>query len=351
MFDAEEILPLTTISASQLAELGADLTLMELHEAVATAWVDIRTGASHGGKAVMTLSEDDFWAQTGFGPLRQEYERERLGWKLSSLYSVNRKYAGVKIIGANAFNRRLGLPRSVSTYLLLEKYSLRPIAVLDATGISAARTGTYASEVFSRFLSSQTRVSVFVFGTGPIAEAVVASLCHCAPGRLARILIKGGTLESAQAFVKRNAILAKAPLIAVDSNRELRDCRFLITCTNARSPVFRDDEVDPLAVSLHLGGNEVPDAYLQRILRSGFVACDDIQMVSRRGSQSLPLLFARQGLSLEACGALLGVGQLSSPEIVSAPSEGPTAITCVGLPMLDLYAAAATYEKFLERSD
>jgi ornithine cyclodeaminase/alanine dehydrogenase-like protein (mu-crystallin family) len=350
MFEAEEILPLTTISATQLAAFDADLTLAELHDTIAAAWADIRSGISQGGKAVMTLPEDEFWTESGFAPLRQEFEKERLGWKLSSLYSVNRQYAGVKIIGANAFNRRLGLPRSVSTFLLLDKYSLRPIAVLDATRISAARTGTYASEVFSRFLLSQTSISVFIFGTGPIAEAVVASLCHCAPEGLARILIKGGTFESAQAFVKRNARLAKVPLTAVDSNRELRDCRFIITCTNARCPVFEDDDLDPSAVSLHLGGNEVPDAYFQRVLRSGFVGCDDIQMVSRRGSQSLPLFFARHGLTLEACGPLLGVGELSSPDIVSVRSDGPSAITCVGLPMLDLYAAAATYEKFLQQT-
>lgn len=109
------------LSAQHLSAVGADLTTAELLEAMGNAWSDIRAGSSFGGKAVLSLPEDAFWASGAKLPFKTQYMNERLGWKLSCLYSVNDHYGGVKVIGANAFNRNLGLPRSTSTILLLEK--------------------------------------------------------------------------------------------------------------------------------------------------------------------------------------------------------------------------------------
>ena len=338
------------IAAAELHALGAELDIAELHEAIARAWMDIRSGIAFGGKAVMSLPEADFWASSGFGEFEGQFTGERLGWKLSALYSVNARYGGVKIIGANAFNRLRGLPRSASIFVLLDKFSLRPLAILEATAISAARTGIYASEVFNRCLDHRQAVSVFVFGAGPVARCVIDSLAHSAGARVEQVFVRSRTVEGAEALV--HAIDGRTPfrLESVTDNRKLADCSFVITASNARGPVFEDHELNPAAVTLHLGGDEVPAACLQRVLRRGRVACDDIKTVSRRNSQSLALHFSRQGLSLEAVGPILGILELSAPgDWVLEPGE-PVSITCVGLPMLDLYAVQAAYEKYLRLS-
>ncbi|MGO7932153.1 hypothetical protein ACC723_37780, partial [Rhizobium ruizarguesonis] len=60
--------------------------------------------------------------------------------------------------------------------------------------------------------------------------------------------------------------------------------------------------------------------------------------------------FSRKALSLEEIGPLLGVRELSAPtNWVRAPGT-PVCVTCVGLPVLDLYAVQATYEKYLDRT-
>jgi len=338
------------IAAADLQALGAELDIAELHDAIAKAWRDIRSGVAFGGKAVMSLPDADFWANSGFGELERRFAGERLGWKLSALYSVNTRYGGVKIIGANAFNRLRGLPRSTSTFVLLEKFSLRPLAIIEATAISAARTGVYASEVFNRCLDHRQGVNVFVFGAGPVARCVIDSLAHSAGNRVEQVFVRSRTVEGAEALV--HAVEGRTPfqLESVTDNRKLADCSFVITASNAREPVFDDRELNPAAVTLHLGGDEVPAAYLQRVLRRGRIACDDIKTVSRRNSQSLALHFSRQGLSLEAVGPVLGILELSAPaDWMLEPGE-PVSITCVGLPMLDLYAVEAAYEKYLRLS-
>jgi alanine dehydrogenase len=97
---------------------------------------------------------------------------------------------------------------------------------------------------------------------------------------------------------------------------------------------------------LSLGGDEVPAETLRRVLRQGHLACDDMATVSRRNSQSLALLFSRSGTTLETVGPHLGVLELSKSKDWQLEPGAPTAVTCVGLPMLDLYVVSALYEKY-----
>jgi alanine dehydrogenase len=89
--------------------------------------------------------------------------------------SVNRRHGAVKIVGANAFNHCLGLPRSKSTILLFDKLTMLPLAILDGTDISAVRTGAYASIVADLFYAPRGPGQVVV-GAGRIAEAVIRCL-------------------------------------------------------------------------------------------------------------------------------------------------------------------------------
>jgi alanine dehydrogenase len=339
--------PLTYIGLDDIRQMQAELTLAELHDAVNLAWADMRAGRAFGGKAVLSLPEEDFWQRPEFSTFKMDFAEQRLGWKLSSLYSINAESAAVKIIGANAFNRTLGLPRSTSTILLLDKLTMRPLVVLDGTAISASRTGTYASTVFERCFSKGGKISVFLFGAGPIARSVIACLDHIGSGGIQEICVRSRGLEGAVAMAKALQPKTVITLVPVNDNARLRDCAFVITASNARQPVFRDDEIRPDAITLHLGGDEVPERYVIRVLRTGTIACDNLAMVSHRGSQSLALHFKRKGLSLETVGPILGLRDMSASPDWYRDGETPVCITCVGLPMLDLYAAQATYRKYL----
>jgi len=343
--------PIAFIGLDELQSMQADLTMAELLETITSAWSDIRAAKAFGGKAVLSLPEEDFWEMPEFSAFKVDFTDQRLGWKLSSLYSVNAQFGAVKIIGANAFNRRLGLPRSTSTIVLLEKMTMRPIAVLDGTAISARRTGTYASTVFQRCFKEHEAVSVFIFGAGPVARDVILCLDHIGSDKIREIFVRSRTYEGGASMVARMRPQTTIPLIPVADNSRLCGCEFVVTASNARQPVFEDGELSVDAVTLHLGGDEVPQAYLQRALRTGTLACDSLAMVSHRRSQSLALHFWRNGLSLETVGPLMGIHELSAPQDWYTQRAGPVCITCVGLPMLDLYVAQATYEKYQKARD
>lgn len=335
------------LDCEEIRAAGADLTTQELLEATDAAWRDIQLGKSFGGKAVLSLPEASFWDVESIAPFKRQFENERLGWKLSCLYSVNDRFGGVKVIGANAFNRNLGLPRSTSTILLLEKRTLRLLTVLDGTLLSARRTGSYAATVMDLFTEAADRLSVFLFGTGPIARSVIECLDFRFSERIDEIVVRGRSRQGLEALLADVRDRTKIPVTPASDNARLSSCRVVITATNARSPVFDDSDLHPNAITLHLGGDEAPVEYLQRALRTGLVVCDDIQTVSRRNSQSLALHFSRRRLLLEQVGPLIGIRELSRPGEWDVGSDCPICVTCVGLPTLDLYVAQASYEKYL----
>lgn len=329
-----------------LTDAGCQLSIAALHDVLDRAWADIRSGAAFGGKSVLSLSEDAFWQPAGYLQRPAEFVGERLGWKLSCLYGVNPNYAGVKVIGANAVNRLHGLARSRSTFILMEKFTMQPIAIVDATALSAARTGTYASLVHRLCLTGRDRITLFLFGAGPIADAVLRSLGFRAAGSIGHVFVRARRLEKAKALQASLSPLLPFEITAVEDNSALAEADYVITATNSAEPVFADHQLRRDACLLSLGGDEVPAETLRRVLRQGHLACDDMATVSRRNSQSLALLFSRSGTTLETVGPHLGVLELSKSKDWQLEPGAPTAVTCVGLPMLDLYVVSALYEKY-----
>ena len=334
------------LDEKEIAASGSGLSVKEVHDVLDLAWHDIRNGRAIGQKSVLSLPEEEFWRESGYQSRPAEFAGERLGWKLSCLYGTNPDFAGVKVIGANAFNRILGLRRSTSTYILMDKLTMQPLAIIDATALSAARTGAYASKVLSLCPIEKDRITVFLFGAGPIAKAVLSSLADRDAHRIGRIYLKARRLERANALQASLSMTLPFDVVAVEDNSFLAEADFVITATNADRPVFSDQELKRDACLLHLGGDEVPVETLRRVLRQGLVGCDDLATVSRRNSQSLALQFSKAGASLEALGPHLGILELSKTSEWDLQPGMPLSVTCVGLPVLDLYVVAALFRKY-----
>lgn len=338
--------PPLLISAADLVRSGVELDPRALHDRAAQMWRDIGTAQSTGKKSVLLPPESVFWAFSQHGGLRQHFERERLGWKLSTLTAANSKLASVKIVGANAANRFLGYPRSYSTILLLDALTMRPVCLLEGTDISAARTATYATLVGKAILSRRSSASVFLFGGGAIARSICLALDAVLGPRLENLWVRTRSLETAQTFVQSLGPIAAA-IVPVADNVNLREADLIITASNSKFPLFEESEIERNATVLHLGGDETPSEFISHALKHGTVVCDDIAMVSARNSQSIALHFSRRGSTLKAQAEGCGVRELSDYIAAEGHETGPTHITCVGVPSLDLYVAQYVYETYL----
>jgi ornithine cyclodeaminase/alanine dehydrogenase-like protein (mu-crystallin family) len=341
----QQAFPPLLISSDDLARTGVALDPRVLHATAARMWADMSEGLTTGKKSVLLPSEPDLWASANYAPFRHRLGDERLGWKLSALSAIGPRLAGVKIVGANATNRFFGIKRSFSTILLLDKFSMRPVCLLEGTDISAARTATYASLVGEVLLRKRDQLNVFLFGGGPIAQSIVLALDGVLGARITRLWVKTRSLESAQALASSLPPMGSVIEPVADTSK-LCQANLIITASNAKHPVFASMDVSSDTVVLHLGGDETPVEFVSRTIEEGTLVCDDPAMVSQRNSQSLALYFSRRDLHLEDHAKALSVLGFSEYVAGKATDIGPTLITCVGLPSLDLYIAEHVYQAY-----
>lgn len=309
------------------------------------ALADMAAGIAYGSKAVLQPRDDELLPLVGQSLAELCPPDERLNWKLNALVSANARYCAVKIVGSNACNRRLGRPRSQSLVILYDKLSMRPLGMFDGTELSARRTGAYASMVVGATLAHKPSISVCLYGAGPIADCVVDDLRAHHPGRVERILVCSRRLDSARRFAAVAARRTGMEVMAV-LPAERPPVDLVITATNAAAPVMPEDALAGEVVVLHLGGDELPAAFIERVLGSGSVICDDVASVCHRNSQSLALFFSRQGVRLRDLAGVFRIRNLH--ELAGHPPTSlrrPVLVTCVGLPVLDLYLAQWLHEQ------
>ena len=325
-------------SCRQVSLSSQDIGLL-----VREALLSFRNGNAYGCKSVLAPHPDELPSLVAEQAQPWPNSSERLNWKLSTLIAVNQKHGAVKIVGSNAYNRIAQQPRSQSTLLLFDKLSMQPLCIMDGTGISAARTGAYASIVAETYRPGVDGLRVFVFGTGAVAIRVIADLmAHCG-ARLDRIYVKALTDRSVTTLVDA---FAQAPhAVVAGSPEDLASCHLVITATNAAAPLFQAEDIADDAVVLHLGGDETPPALIRETLSLGTVTCDDVASVAARGSQSLALYFSRQGLSLSEEKANYGITNFYPH--MPLPARATTSrclVTCVGLAALDLQLAERIHD-------
>jgi len=330
------------LGADQLWHAGLADDYLGMIAAARQALLDLETGLAAGAKATVTPREEDIHELADVGASGFDLQNEDLDWKLSALVSVNRRHGAVKIVGANAFNHCLGLPRSKSTILLFDKLTMLPLAILDGTDISAVRTGAYASIVADLFYAPRGPGQVVIVGAGRIAEAVIRCLDATHSGRISRITVLGRDPGRAQMLCERLRGKITLELAAGRDRRPLAEADLLITATTARNPVVTLAEIPAGITTLLLGGDELPEAYFEAVLADGLVYCDSIASVAHRNVQSLALYHSRRGQAL----ADAPVRTLGQEMIHPAWEPGrPVHVSCIGLPALDLYVTEYLYDR------
>jgi ornithine cyclodeaminase len=126
--------------------------------------------------------------------------------------------AGVKVVGDFVDNGRLGLPSELALLLLLDPATGVPIAIVDATAITAMRTGAVTA-IGGRHLARPDSRVLGHIGSRGTAEWNVRLLCHVLPG-IEEVRIHSRTIESRTALAERLDAELPADVRAVDGWEE-----------------------------------------------------------------------------------------------------------------------------------
>ncbi len=189
--------------------------------------------------------------------------------------------AGVKWVNAHPRNpERHGLPAVLGMYILSDPATALPLAVMDATLLTAIRTGA-AAAVASKYLARPDSHSVGFVGSGVQARTLLAAL---------RVVFD--ELEVVAADVSTEA----AERFAAESGGTVGDladaagCDIVCTATPVREPIVRREWINPGSHINAMGADAHGKQELEtRILLDAKVVIDDWNQACGSGEVNVPL--------------------------------------------------------------
>jgi len=144
--------------------------------------------------------------------------------------------AGAKIIAVYPENARRGLSSHLGVVVLFDPARGVPVAILDATSITALRTAA-ASAVATNALARSDAGELAILGAGEQAATHLTAMAHVR--KLRSVCIWARRPEKAQAFAREHAGSVDVPIrIATTVEEAVRDADLVCTTTGAREPIL-----------------------------------------------------------------------------------------------------------------
>jgi ornithine cyclodeaminase/alanine dehydrogenase-like protein (mu-crystallin family) len=299
--------------------------------AVAGALVEWEQGRARlGPKVVLRAGEDS---------------RSEQQWRINALCAALGepvRWLGMKWIASFPPNRRQGLPRASGLLVLNSADNGLPLAVMDATLLSAVRTGAITGLGVRMLAPAQARRAAIV-GAGVQARTQALGLATGCP-QLEEIAIVARRPEAAAACVADCRLHWQIP-VRVGSRGDLPSADIVVTATTAESPVLFAPEVKPGALTVQIAGHECSFELVEACDK---IVCDDWETVKRRGQPTPARMHAAGMLSDERIHANLP--QLLTGKRTGRESEQERIhFAHIGLGLGDVAWGAAVYQRALQR--
>ncbi len=247
--------------------------------------------------------------------------------------------AGIKWVNVHPGNLSLGLPTVMAIYIYNDPDTGRPLAVMDATDITAFRTGA-ASAIASSLLARKGSKTLGIVGAG--RQAYTQIQAHNVLFDLENVSVYDLDPE------KTHKLASAMPGLPVEAASIEQVCSsdILCTITPARKPVISSGWIKPgthiNAVGADAPGKQELDT---EILLKARVIVDDLEQASKAGEINVAVKEGRY--SLEMVGATLA-------EVVTGNKTGRTdnnqvtIFDSTGIAIEDLAVARIIYSRALK---
>ena len=245
--------------------------------------------------------------------------------------------AGIKWINSHPRNpSRHHLPAVIGVFILSDPVTAYPLAVMDATVLTALRTGA-AAAVATRHLARSGARSLSLIGCGAQARSVL--LAHAALGSWDTVFLCDNRRDAAEELAKEHANL---PCRVVDLDVAAA-ADVVCTTTPSRAPLVLRRHVVAGAHINALGADAPGKQELDpEILRDARVFLDDMEQAVESGEVNVPLHTGK--LERDQIAGTLG-------EVIAGKCAGriaPTDVTVfdsTGLAVQDVALARVVYER------
>jgi len=242
---------------------------------------------------------------------------------------------GVKLSTVTPGNPGRGSPRVQALYVLYDRVTLTPVALLDGTALTTLRTPAVSAVAADHLAAPEARRLV-VFGSGPQAWGHVEALRTIRP--LADVTVVGRDRSRAEALVTR---VATSGLPArVGSGDDVADADVVVCATTSREPLFDGRRLRPGTCIVAVGSHE-PDA---RELDDATIGSAERVVVESRG---VAMREAGDIIQAVRAGAVHEESLVDLREVVRlAPMAGSSVFKSVGMGWQDLVVADLAFGRW-----
>ena len=211
---------------------------------------------------------------------------------------------GIKWISGFPQNpSRHNLPRGIGLLIINDAWTGVPLAIMDATLISAMRTGAVTG-VGAKYLARPDSQTVALIGAGVQARTQLEALRETLPElRLARVY--DVRLEAAQVFAAEVRQKFPMEVVAVGTPQAaVEGADVIVTVTVADEPIVKDAWVKPGSLFAHVGSYQEEEEAV--VTHSDMIVVDDWGAVLHRETPILAMMYLAGRLSEADIDANLG---------------------------------------------
>ena len=252
---------------------------------------------------------------------------------------------GIKWIASNPQNPfKRQLPRASALIILNDPESLIPIAVMDGTVISAARTGANTG-VAAKYLARKNSKVLGLIGAGVQNRTQMMAVLSVLPG-LQEIRVFDINKARAMDFATEMAGQAGQPIHVMDTAREtVAGADVFITATATKDPIIEADWIEPGVLYSHVGSHECT---FEAILKMDRRIVDDWEQIKHRGVESLAIMHKNGMITDDAISG--EIGAIVDGAVPARTSDAERIyFNTVGLGIQDVALASLIYNRALKK--
>jgi ornithine cyclodeaminase/alanine dehydrogenase-like protein (mu-crystallin family) len=236
------------------------------------------------------------------------------------------KLIGLKLISLCEDNPAKGLPLAQAVTILMDAETGTPLAVLDASYLTAVRTGAASGAATDALARKEARVAA-VFGAGVQGRTQLEAVASVRP--LDRAFVFDVDARAAARFAEEMGRSLSLRVEPAASPRALREADIICTATTSAVPVFSDADLKPGAHINAVGSYKphVRELPAETVIRARVFVDHRASALEEAGDLIIPLRagqIAESHLLAEIGEVLAGLapGRLSEDEITLFKSVG-----------------------------
>ncbi|WP_026691466.1 ornithine cyclodeaminase family protein [Alteribacter aurantiacus] len=251
-------------------------------------------------------------------------------------------YYGTKLVGVAPNNPNLGKDTINALMLLSKRETMEPVALMDAQGITALRTGALGG-ISMKYLSREDSSTVGIIGTGVQGFSHLQAACAVRP--IKKVYVYSRKRENVDRYIEKvNKHFPELEVTFAETEDLMKQSDIIVTATSSKTSVLPELSEEELA-GKHIVGcgsfrpfmQEIPDYVFDR---AEHAYVDTLTALKECGD----MISAKEnGLKDEHIFTLEDL--IKGGERFASEKEAFTVFKSVGMAIYDLVTAILIYKK------